>query len=160
MPDYPSPDRVADTLKPVVLEKLRFANVQYVKKNVLVEAVAGRTGVGTVVVPRGRRLPARKLIGPIHFALLDCPDDLLARRLRARPAWRAAASPAKITEHQRFAAWLRARITPSFDTSAASATEVAGRVAAWVQAQLPGQPGRRMTNPTTPRRGRDDASSA
>jgi glutamate 5-kinase len=31
------------------------------RENVLVEAVAGRTGVGTVVVPRTRRLPARKL---------------------------------------------------------------------------------------------------
>jgi len=41
------------------------------------------------------RLPARKLIGPIHFALLDCPDDVLAGRLRAR-------------------------VTPSFDTSTAN----------------------------------------
>jgi len=125
-------------------------------------ALGGQVTVltGSLTPDQLERLPARKLIGPIHFALLDCPDDLLARRLRARPAWRATSSPAKITEHQRFAAWLRARITPSFDTSAASATEVAGRVAAWVQAQLPSQPGRRMTNPTTPRSGRDDTSSA
>lgn len=80
-------------------------------------------------------LPARKLIGPMHFALLDCPDDVLAGR--ARPAWRESSSPAKIIEHQRFAAWLRARITPSFDTSTASAAEVADRVAAWVHARLP-----------------------
>jgi len=31
------------------------------RPNVLVDAVAGRPGVGTVVLPRGRRLPARKL---------------------------------------------------------------------------------------------------
>ena len=82
-------------------------------------------------------LPGRKLIGSIHFALLDCPDDVMADRLRARPAWRESSSPAKVTEHQRFAAWLRARITPSFDTSTTSAAEVADGVAAWVQALLP-----------------------
>ena len=84
------------------------------------------------------RLPARKLIGPIHFALLDCPDDVLAGRLRARPAWRGTSSPAKITENQRFAAWLRARVTPSIDTSTATPDEVAGRIAAWVKPLLPG----------------------
>jgi hypothetical protein len=89
-------------------------------------------------------LPARKLIGPIHFALLDCPDDILAGRLRARPAWRGTSSPAKITENQRFAAWLRARVTPSIDTSTAGPDEVAGRIAAWVKPLLPGsQPRKR-----------------
>jgi ribosomal protein S27AE len=83
------------------------------------------------------RLPARKLVGPIHFALLDCPDDVLARRLRARPAWRDSSSESTIAEHQRFAAWLRARITPSFDTSIASAAEVANGLAAWVRALSP-----------------------
>ena len=84
------------------------------------------------------RLPARKLIGPIHFALLDCPDEVLADRLRARPAWRGTSSPAKITENQRFAAWLRTRVTPSIDTSTASPDEVAGQIAAWVKPLLPG----------------------
>ena len=28
-------------------------------------------------------LPARRLLGPIHFCNLDCPDDVLAARLRA-----------------------------------------------------------------------------
>jgi hypothetical protein len=37
-----------------------------------------------------------------------------------------------------FAAWLRASITPSFDTSTASAAEVAGQIAAWIQELLPG----------------------
>ena len=55
-------------------------------------------------------------------------------RLRARPAWRGTSSPAKITEHQRFAAWLRARVTPSFDTSTVNPAEVANRIAAWVTA--------------------------
>lgn len=92
---------------------------------------------GSLTPDQLERLPARKLIGPIHFALLDCPDDVLADRLRARPAWRGSSTEAKIIEHQRFEAWLRARITPSFDTSTASAAEVADRIAAWVRALLP-----------------------
>jgi hypothetical protein len=41
---------------------------------------------------------------------------------------------AQITDHQRFAAWLRARITPSLDTGTASPAEIAGHVAAWIRA--------------------------
>jgi hypothetical protein len=71
--------------------------------------------------------------------LLDCPDAVLADRLRARPAWRGTSAEAKIIEHQRFAEWLRARITPAFDTSTASAAKVAEDVAAWVRS-APGSP--------------------
>lgn len=102
-------------------------------------ALGGQATVltGSFTPDQLEHLPARKLVGPIHFALLDCPDDVLAGRLRARPAWRGTSSEAKITEHQRFAAWLRASITPCFDTSTASAADVAGQIAAWVRARLP-----------------------
>jgi hypothetical protein len=70
--------------------------------------------------------------------LLDCADDILASRLRARPPWRGSSSEAKVLDHQRFAGWLRARVTPSFVTGAASAAEVADQVAGWVQALWPG----------------------
>jgi glutamate 5-kinase len=40
---------------------VRAVIAQADRSNVLVEAVSGASGVGTVVVPRGRRLPARKL---------------------------------------------------------------------------------------------------
>jgi hypothetical protein len=81
-------------------------------------------------------LPARTLIGPIHFCTLDCPDDVLAARLGSRPAWRGTSSSEKIAEHQRFAAWLRAHIRPSFDTSTLSVDETASHVAAWARALL------------------------
>jgi hypothetical protein len=95
---------------------------------------------GSLTPDQLERLPARRLIGPVHFALLDCPDDILAERLRARPTWRGTSSEAQIAHHQRFAAWLRARITPSFSTGTASAAEVAGQVAGWVKALLPSMP--------------------
>jgi predicted kinase len=98
-------------------------------------ALGGQATVltGSLTPDQLDRLPARKLIGPIHFALLDCPDAVLADRLRARPAWRGTSAEAKIIEHQRFAEWLRSRIAPAFDTSTASAAEVAEDVAAWVR---------------------------
>ena len=86
-------------------------------------------------------LPARTLIGPIHFCNLDCPDDVLAARLGSRPAWRGTSSREKIAEHQRFAAWLRAHIRPSFDTSTLSVDETARHVAAWARALLSGEAG-------------------
>jgi len=39
---------------------------------------------------------------------------------------------AVIAEHQRFAAWLRTHIQPSYDTSLLSPAETAGHIAAWV----------------------------
>jgi gluconate kinase len=80
-------------------------------------------------------LPGRCLVGPIHFCTLDSPDEVLAGRLRARPAWRGWTEQ-RIVEQQRFAAWLRERIRPTFDTSKLSADEVAERVAGWVQRLL------------------------
>jgi hypothetical protein len=91
---------------------------------------------GSLTPDQLERLPARQLIGPIHFANLDCADDIRAARLRARPAWRGASTDAAIAQHQRYAAWLRSVIQPTFDTSAATPAEVARAVADWVTALL------------------------
>ena len=80
-------------------------------------------------------LPARQLVGPVHFCNLDCSDAVLAERLRARPAWRAWTEE-RIVEHQRFAAGLRERIQPTFDTSVLSVEEVADRIAKWIRPLL------------------------
>jgi hypothetical protein len=79
------------------------------------------------------RCPARKLLGPIHFGNLDCPDEVLAGRLRARPSWRHSSIESAVLEQERFAAWLRAHIQPSYDTSVLTPDETADRVAAWVR---------------------------
>ena len=80
-------------------------------------------------------LPARPLVGDLLFCNLDCPDEVLAERLRARPAWRSW-DEQRIAEHQRFAASLRSRIEPTLDTSTYSVEEVADRVARWVAGHL------------------------
>lgn len=96
-------------------------------------ALNGRATVlcGSLQPEQVEPLPARPLVGEIHLCNLDCPDDVLAERLRARPAWRDW-NEQRIAEHQRFAASLRSRIDPIFDTSTRSVEEVADLVARWV----------------------------
>ncbi|HSZ39419.1 MAG TPA: hypothetical protein VK817_05635 [Trebonia sp.] len=101
-------------------------------------ALNGRATVlcGSLTPDQLERLPFRKAIGPIRFCLLDCADDVRAARLRARPEHRESSSADVIIRHQRYAAWLRARISPCFDTGAVTPDETAAQVAAWVRDAL------------------------
>jgi hypothetical protein len=75
-------------------------------------ALNGRVTVlcGSLLPSQLETLPARKLIGPIRFCTLDCPDTVLAGRLGRRPSWRGTSTADAIARHQRFAAWLRANM--------------------------------------------------
>jgi len=97
-------------------------------------ALNGRVTVlcGSLMPDQLESVPARKLLGPIHFCNLDCPDEVLAERLAARPSWRHSSLDTAIPEHQRFAAWLRTHIQPCFDTGAMTPPEVAEHIARWV----------------------------
>jgi hypothetical protein len=101
-------------------------------------ALNGRVTVlcGSMLPDRLDALPARKLLGPIHSCTLDCPDEVLAGRLRARPSWRHGSTEAAVLEHQRFAAWLRTHIEPCFDTSVLSPDETAEHIASWIRQHL------------------------
>jgi hypothetical protein len=102
-------------------------------------ALSGRpTVLCTSLLPdQLENLPARKLLGPIRFCNLDCPDDVLAARLLARPSWRHSSTGEAVLAHQRFAAWLREHIDPTWDTSTLTAGEAAEGIAAWIRPQLP-----------------------
>ena len=101
-------------------------------------ALNGRVTVlcGSLMPDQLESVPARKLLGPIHFCNLDCRDDVLAERLRARPSWRHRSSESAILDHQRFAAWLRTHIQPCWDSSVLTPGEVAGQIATWVRHTL------------------------
>jgi RNase adaptor protein for sRNA GlmZ degradation len=101
-------------------------------------ALNGRVTVlcGSLMPDQLESLPARKLLGPIHFCNLDCLDEVLAERLTARPSWRHSSIETAIPEHQRFAAWLRTHIQPCFDTGTMTPAEVAERIARWVHRML------------------------
>jgi hypothetical protein len=101
-------------------------------------ALNGRATVlcGSLLPSQLDALPARKLIGPIRFCTLDCPDAVIAERLRSRPSWRGASEESVIAEHQRFAAWLRVHIQPCYDTSLLAPAAVARHIANWISQNL------------------------
>jgi gluconate kinase len=98
-------------------------------------ALNGRVTVltGSLLPSQLESLPGRKLIGPIRFCTLDCPDAVIAERLGSRPSWRFTSKETEVAEHQRFAAWLRTHIQPCYDTSLLSPAETAGHIATWVR---------------------------
>ena len=101
-------------------------------------ALNGRATVlcGSLMPDQLETLPARKLVGPIHFCNLDCPDAELADRLRRRPAWRGTSTEDAIARHQRFAAWLRTNIQPCYDTSQVTPAETAEHIATWISRSM------------------------
>lgn len=75
-------------------------------------AMIGQSGrpvllCGTVVPPEFEPLPERGLFSEVHYLALTCRLDVLAQRLRTRPAWREWDEP-RITESLEFAEWLTA----------------------------------------------------
>lgn len=93
---------------------------------------------GTVVPPELEPQPERALFSQIHYLALMADADVLAARLRARPAWREWDEP-RIAETLEYAAWLRASaatLDPPvelLDTTGLSAVDVAGHAEAWLE---------------------------
>jgi len=96
---------------------------------------------GTVVPPEFEPLPERALFSGIHYLALVAEPDALARRLRARPAWRQWDEP-RIAETLEFNDWLRKHadsLTPQvdlLDTTDIPVATAVDQVAGWVSSQL------------------------
>lgn len=102
---------------------------------------------GTVVPPEFEPLPERVLFSDIHYLALIADDEVLARRLRARPAWREWDEP-RVDEMLQFATWLR-ESAPSLqpnvqllDTTDAPLDETVDRVCEWARECLSVPPGK------------------
>lgn len=101
-------------------------------------AQSGRPVVlcGTVVPPEFESLPERALFPAIHYLALVADPDVLAARLRARPAWRGWDEP-RIDETLEFNDWLRKHagaLQPPvrlFDTTSASVDESVDHAVSW-----------------------------
>jgi hypothetical protein len=97
---------------------------------------------GTFMPDPLERCIHRRYIGPTHYLGLVCDDDVLAARLRARPAWRNADSDAFVAEMLRYNRWLKehaAMTTPPiilFDTGACTLDVTARYIMDWVSARL------------------------
>nr|WP_156001020.1 AAA family ATPase [Streptomonospora sp. PA3] len=93
---------------------------------------------GTVVPPEFEDLPERVLFSEIRYLALTCDPDVLAARLRARPAWRQWDEP-RIAEMLDYARWVQDtahEMDPPvdlLDTTGVPAERTAEEVARWVQ---------------------------
>ena len=92
---------------------------------------------GTVVPPEFEELPERPLFSEIRYLSLMCDPDVLAGRLRERPAWRQW-DESRIAEMLDYAAWISEtahEMDPPMellDTTGAPVKETADRVVDWV----------------------------
>jgi predicted kinase len=100
---------------------------------------------GTVVPPEFEPLPERALFTEIRYLALTCDRDVLAARLRRRPAWRGW-SESRITETLEFNDWIRAEAAAMapplrlLDTTRSGVAATADRVCAWALSPGPGGP--------------------
>jgi len=108
-------------------------------------ATIGQSGLpvllcGTVVPPELEPLPERALFCAVHYLALTCRAEVLAARLRARPAWREWDGP-RIAEMLEYAEWLEdaaAGLDPPvelLDTTDRSVEETAQAVCRWLAAR-------------------------
>lgn len=81
-------------------------------------------------------LPARRWIGDIHFAGLDCSDEVRRSRLAERSAWRRR----DLAEELAFAGRVRTEVEVVVRTDEHSPDEAAALLAAWVRAGLAALP--------------------
>lgn len=97
---------------------------------------------GTVVPPELEVLPERGFFSAIHYQALVADHELLAERLRARPAWREWDEP-RIAEMLEFNTWLRTSagsLRPPvdlLDTTALSVDQVVEHTSTWILDRLP-----------------------
>ena len=73
-------------------------------------------------------LPARRWITDVHFAALDCADEVRRARLESRPRWRERA----VERHVAFAAHLRATVPTIVRTDEGTPSDAARTLASWV----------------------------
>jgi AAA domain len=102
---------------------------------------------GTVVPPEFESLPERVLFAEIRYLALTCDPDVLAVRLRARPAWREW-SELRIAETLDFNDWIRAEASSMepqmrlLDTTRATVESTVDEVCAWaLEDEKPGGAG-------------------
>jgi predicted kinase len=62
-------------------------------------------GAGMGVPDNLEQCVERRYLSKIHYLALTCDDEILAQRLRQRPAWRDTGDQAYIDEHVRFNQW-------------------------------------------------------
>lgn len=87
----------------------------------------------------------RRYFSRIHRLALTCDDEVLAERLRARPAWRRASHPDVLNEQLKFNRWLRDNSAgvgiTLVDTTSISVAEACDGVLAWLRQRMSAEHG-------------------
>ncbi|WP_204456070.1 AAA family ATPase [Actinokineospora baliensis] len=95
---------------------------------------------GTVAPPQLEHRPERALFSEIHYLALVADDDVLASRLRARPAWRGWDDEQRIADMLAFNTWMKTTVTDPpmrlLDTTDATVEETTKAAAEWVLGHL------------------------
>jgi hypothetical protein len=97
---------------------------------------------GSAVPEQFETCPERRYFTDLHYLALVCNDDLLAQRLRRRPAWRGSGTEERVADMVRFNRWLRenaAHTDPpmaTLDTSVLTVEQAASRTAMWIEERL------------------------
>lgn len=80
----------------------------------------------------------RRYFSKVHYLALICDDNVLARRLKARPAWRGSGEEAYVEGHIQFNRWFKGQQTGNFpirlvDTTDDSPEATVEQVRSWIQ---------------------------
>ena len=107
---------------------------------------------GKPVILCGAGVPAqfeqcteRRYFSNIHYMALVCEDEILASRLRNRPAWRGSSGDEYIWEHLKFNRWLRENAQSTeppmtlLNTSGITVDESREAVERWLRSHLNGE---------------------
>jgi predicted kinase len=109
----------------------------------------GQSGRPVVLFGAGIGVPAnmepcveRRYFSTLHYLALTCDDEVLADRLRQRPAWRQSSHEVYIQEHLSFNRWFQengAKTDPVItllDTTGRSVQETVVKVAKWIKEKI------------------------
>jgi broad-specificity NMP kinase len=99
-------------------------------------------GAGCVMPENVEPCVERRYFSAVHYLALTCDDDVIAERLKSRPAWRKCGDLEFIEEHISFNHWLKETaptIEPPvevLDTTAMSIEEASAQVAQWIGGKI------------------------
>ncbi|MGI5242714.1 hypothetical protein [Dactylosporangium sp. CA-139066] len=88
--------------------------------------------LGPFTEPQLADLPGRRWVTDLHFAALDCTDEVRTARLEVRSRWR----EREVDRHIAFAAHLRATVPTIVRTDEGTPQDAAHRLASWVESHL------------------------
>lgn len=102
-------------------------------------------GAGGAVPENVEPCVERRYFSAVHYLALTCDDDVIAERLKSRPAWRKCSDPEFIDAHVKFNRWFKEKASTLeppvelLDTTGMSVEEASAQVARWIDGKVGGK---------------------